>query len=74
MPGSEKKRVSMAKTGSNRGWGASGSEQVDPNANPDYKEVFDSGFVPSPMHPYAAHSVYAINQWPTLPEEFGGYH
>ena len=72
LPGSEKERVSMAKTGSNRGWGASGSEQVDPNANPDYKEVFDSGFVPSPMHPYAAHSVYAINQWPTLPEEFEG--
>jgi len=70
LPGSEKERVSMAKTGSNRGWGASGSEQVDPNANPDYKEVFDSGFVPSPMHPYAAHSVYAPNQWPTLPEEF----
>jgi len=70
LPGSEKERVSMAKTGSNCGWGASDIEQVDPNANPDYKEVFDSGFVPSPMHPYAAHSVYAPNQWPTLPEEF----
>jgi isopenicillin N synthase-like dioxygenase len=30
----EKSRVSMVKTGSNRGWGASGSEQVDPNATP----------------------------------------
>ena len=53
LPEAEKAHVSMAKTGSNRGWGASGSEQVDPNANPDYKEVFDSGYVPSPMHPYA---------------------
>ena len=64
LPEAEKAHVSMAKTGSNRGWGASGSEQVDPNANPDYKEVFDSGYVPSPMHPFAAHSVYAPNQWP----------
>jgi isopenicillin N synthase-like dioxygenase len=70
LPGSEKERVSMAKTGSNRGSGASGSEQVDPNANPDYKEVFDSGYVPSPMHLYAAHSVYAPNQWPDRPADF----
>ena len=66
----EKAHISMAKTGSNRGWGASGSEQVDPNANPDYKEVFDSGYVPSPMHPYATHSVYAPNQWPEQPADF----
>ena len=70
LPEAEKAHVSMAKTGSNRGWGASGSEQVDPNANPDYKEVFDSGYVPSPMHPYAAHSVYAPNQWPEQPADF----
>ena len=70
LPESEKELVSMAKTGSNRGWGASGSEQVDPNANPDYKEVFDSGYVPSPTHPYAAHRVYAPNQWPKLPVDF----
>lgn len=38
LPEAEKAHVSMAKTGSNRGWGASGSEQVDPNANPDYKK------------------------------------
>lgn len=58
----EKSRVSMAKTGSNRGWGASGSEQVDPNANPDYKEVFDSGYVPPIDHNYANYPVYAPNQ------------
>ncbi len=50
--------------------GGTGSEQVDPNANPDYKEVFDSGYVPSPLHPYAAHSVYAPNQWPDRPADF----
>lgn len=66
----EKSRVSMVKTGSNRGWGASGSEQVDPNANPDYKEVFDSGYVPSPAYPFAGYSVYAPNQWPVLPDGF----
>lgn len=70
LPEAEKAHVSMAKTGSNRGWGASSSEQVDPNANPDYKEVFDSGYVPSPTHPYAAHSVYAPNQWPERPADF----
>jgi len=70
LPEDEKACVSMAKTGSNRGWGASGSEQVDLNANPDYKEVFDSGYVPSPMHPHAAHPVYAPNQWPKRPTDF----
>lgn len=66
----EKSRVSMAKTGSNRGWGASGSEQVDPNANPDYKEVFDSGYVPPIDHNYANYPVYAPNQWPKNPPNF----
>ena len=70
LPEAEKAHVSMAKTGSNRGWGASGSGKADPNANPDYKEVFESGYVPSPMHPYAAHSVYAPNQWPKRPADF----
>ena len=44
LPEAEKQRVNMALTGSNRGWGAGGAEQVDPKANPDYKEVFDCGF------------------------------
>ena len=51
LPAEVKSKVDMARTGSNRGWGASGSEQVDPMANPDYKEVFDCGFqyVPIPF-------------------------
>jgi len=75
---SEKSRVDMAKTGSNRGWGAPLSEQVDPNANPDYKEVFDCGFDIDPTDPMASLSVYALNKWPERPEGFasviGGYY
>jgi isopenicillin N synthase-like dioxygenase len=67
---SEKSRVDMAKTGSNRGWGAPQSEQVDPNANPDYKEVFDCGFDIDPTDPMASLSVYAPNKWPERPEGF----
>jgi isopenicillin N synthase-like dioxygenase len=75
---SEKSRVDMAKTGSNRGWGAPQSEQVDPNATPDYKEVFDCGFDIDPTDPMASLSVYAPNKWPERPEGFatviGGYY
>ena len=66
LPASEKEAVNMARTGSNRGWGAPGSEQVDPDANPDYKQVFDCGFevkgsdLPS----------YAPNLWPDEPVDF----
>lgn len=44
-PVAEKDAVNMARTQSNRGWGgAGGSEQVDPDAYPDYKQGFDCGF------------------------------
>ncbi|WP_136443533.1 isopenicillin N synthase family dioxygenase [Pacificoceanicola onchidii] len=62
----EKAQVDMARTGSNRGWGASGSEQVDPEANPDYKQVFDCGF----EAPETGLSVYASNLWPAAPAGF----
>lgn len=39
-PEAEKARIDMARTGSNRGWGAAGSEQVDPTANADFKQFF----------------------------------
>ncbi len=72
LPEQEKKSVDMASTGSNRGWGAPKSEQVDPNANPDFKEVFDCGFELPPENPYRAEnlSVYAPNLWPAKPEGF----
>jgi len=67
-----KRAVDMARTGSNRGWGASGSEQVDPTANPDYKQVFDCGFELPAGDPLRASglSVYAPNLWPEHMPDF----
>lgn len=65
-----KQAVNMNVTGSNRGWGGSGSEQVDPDANPDYKEVFDCGVELPKDDPFARLPVYAPNQWPTQPAGF----
>ncbi|KNG92457.1 isopenicillin N synthase family dioxygenase [Pseudaestuariivita atlantica] len=70
LPASQKAAVDMARTGSNRGWGAPGSEQVDPAANPDYKQVFDVGYTLPPEDPLAKLSVYGPNQWPSEPEGF----
>lgn len=67
LPETEKRKVDMAATGSNRGWGAPRSEQVDPAANPDYKEVFDCGFQLPEGDPLSALPVYASNLWPDLP-------
>ncbi len=66
---STKRSVDMARTGANRGWGAPQSEQVNPMANPDYKEVFDCGYELPEDHPLARRNltVYAPNQWPELP-------
>ncbi|MCT4553554.1 MAG: isopenicillin N synthase family oxygenase [Pelagimonas sp.] len=66
LPEAQKAQVDMARTGSNRGWGGSQSEQVDPEANPDYKQVFDCGF----EIPGSDLSVYAPNLWPEQPEGF----
>ena len=72
LPVAEKAKVDMARTGSNRGWGASGSEQVDPMANPDYKEVFDCGYELDAEDPLRASGllVYGANQWPDAPAGF----
>ena len=69
QPEALKRAVDMARTGSNRGWGTSRSEQVDPESNPDYKEVFDCGFELPPESPLHRSGllVYAPNQWPALP-------
>ena len=67
LPESEKAAVDMAKTGANRGWGAARSEQVNPQSNPDFKEVFDMGFVPPASDARSELSVYAPNLWPGLP-------
>lgn len=70
LPHGEKAAVDMARTGSNRGWGAPRSEQVDPGANPDYKEVFDCGVSLPPDDPLSGLPVYAPNLWPDRPEGF----
>jgi isopenicillin N synthase-like dioxygenase len=59
-----KRALDMARTGSNRGWGAPGSEQVDPAANPDYKQFFDVGFQLPEGHPLSGSPFYAPNLWP----------
>ncbi|MGH1413369.1 MAG: isopenicillin N synthase family dioxygenase [Pelagimonas sp.] len=66
LPEAQKREIDMAQTGSNRGWGAPLAEQVDPEANPDYKQVFDCGFeIPDSDLP-----VYATNLWPKTPQTF----
>ena len=70
LPERQKQAVDMARTGSNRGWGAPGTEQVDPDANPDYKQVFDIGYPFPDGHPLLALSVYGANQWPQAMTEF----
>ena len=70
LPVEIKDQVNMARTGSNRGWGAPQSEQVDPDANPDYKEVFDCGYTLPDGDMRVALSVYAPNHWPDRPAGF----
>lgn len=72
QPAGKKAQYDMARTGSNRGWGAPHSEQVDPNANPDYKQFFDSGFELAQDDPLRALNLatYAPNLWPDAPPEF----
>jgi isopenicillin N synthase-like dioxygenase len=72
LPAEEKEQVNMAKTKSNRGWGGPQSEQVDPDANPDYKQVFDCGFQLPADDPLRGEnlSYYAPNQWPKKPDDF----
>ncbi len=72
LPAGQKAAYDMAQTGSNRGWGAQGSEQVDPNVNPDYKQVFDCGL---PIDGHASLAglnlpAYAPNIWPDQPAGF----
>jgi isopenicillin N synthase-like dioxygenase len=66
LPEAQKRAVDMAVTGANRGWGGPRSEQVDPSANPDYKQDYDSGY----EKPGSDLSVYAPNLWPEQPEGF----
>ncbi|MEL6639835.1 MAG: 2OG-Fe(II) oxygenase family protein [Pseudomonadota bacterium] len=72
LPPRDKAAVDMAQTGSNRGWGAPGSEQVNPDANPDFKQVFDCGVSLAEGDPRRALALpaYAPNVWPEKPPGF----
>ena len=70
LPKQIKNLVSMAKTGSNRGWGDLHGEQVNPNYHADYKEIFDNGLELEKNDPLSKLSVYAINNWPAEPKNF----
>ena len=67
----------MAQTGSNRGWGRAKGEQVNPEANPDYKQVFDVGVELPEGDPLSSETYYAPNLWPPvygLKEEVVAYY
>lgn len=70
LPEAAKLPYDMAATGSNRGWGAAGSEQVDPDANPDYKQFFDCGLTLPEGDARLSNRFYAPNLWPAEPREF----
>lgn len=70
QPDNVKRNYDMANTGSNRGWGAPGAEQVDPASNPDFKEVFDSGLPLEADDPLSSQTYYAPNLWPVEPVNF----
>lgn len=70
LPLAAKQAVDMAATDGNRGWGAPGSEQVDPEANPDYKQVYDCGFALPADDPLSQMRAYGQNLWPADPAGF----
>ncbi|MGC1497365.1 MAG: 2-oxoglutarate and iron-dependent oxygenase domain-containing protein [Sulfitobacter sp.] len=70
LPEADKAPYDMGPTGSNRGWGAAGSEQVDPDANPDYKQFFDSGLILPEGDARLSNPFYGANKWPQKPAAF----
>ena len=64
LPFEQKNLVNMALTSSNRGWGAPHGEQVNPEYNPDYKEIFDSGPHKKVRTEFKDLTYYSENLWP----------
>ena len=64
LPFKQKNKVNMALTSSNRGWGAPRGEQVNPEYNPDYKEVFDTGPHKKIKDEFKELTYYSKNLWP----------
>ena len=64
LPFEEKNKVNMDLTSSNRGWAAPRGEQVNPDYNPDYKEIFDTGPHQKVKDEFRDLTYYAKNLWP----------
>ena len=64
LPFEQKNKVNMALTSSNRGWGAPRGEQVNPEYNPDYKEIFDTGPHQKVKDEFKELTYYSKNLWP----------
>ena len=64
LPFEQKNKVNMALTSSNRGWGAPKGEQVNPEYNPDYKEIFDTGPHQKIKDEFKQLTYYSKNLWP----------
>ena len=64
LPFEQKNKVNMALTSSNRGWGAPQGEQVNPDYNPDYKEIFDSDPYQKVKVEFKNLTYYSKNLWP----------
>ena len=64
LPIEQKNKVNMALTSSNRGWGAPRGEQVNPEYNPDYKEIFDIGPHQKIKDEFKELTYYSKNLWP----------
>ena len=64
LPFEQKNKVNMALTSSNRGWGAPRGEQVNPDYNPDYKEIFDTGPHQKIKDEFQELTYYSKNIWP----------
>lgn len=69
----EKNKVSMTQTESNRGWGGIKAEKVNPDYNPDNKEIFDCGPTINKKHKFQNLNYYSKNIWPQKPVLFQNY-
>jgi isopenicillin N synthase-like dioxygenase len=64
LPFEKKNLINMSLTSSNRGWGAPYGEQVNPEYNSDYKEIFDSGPHKKARTEFKHLTYYSENLWP----------
>ncbi|NQZ31133.1 MAG: 2OG-Fe(II) oxygenase [Oceanospirillaceae bacterium] len=68
QPLDQKLQIDITKTRHHRGYGAIGTEQLDPKRPGDFKETFDMGRNLAPDHPHvlAEKPLHGTNQYPEL--------